>query len=55
MFRVPLHCQELVLQKHINVLLQDFPYYVQDGISHDNIWSTTPLTTEQLIQVLFEY
>ncbi|KAL0051705.1 hypothetical protein WJX82_000719 [Trebouxia sp. C0006] len=30
----------------------DFPYYVQDGISHDNIWSTTPLTTEQLIQVM---
>lgn len=30
---------------------QDFPYYVQDGISHDNIWATTPLTTEQLIKV----
>ena len=36
----------------LDVLLQDFPYYVQDGISHDNIWSTTPLTTEQLTQVL---
>lgn len=30
----------------------DFPYYVQDGISHDNIWATTPLTTEQLIKVI---
>lgn len=32
-------------------LLQDFPYYVEEGISHDNIWSTTPLSTEQLIEV----
>ncbi|DBA74824.1 TPA: hypothetical protein ACH3X2_009167 [Trebouxia sp. C0005] len=31
---------------------KDFPYYVQDGISHDNIWSTTPLTTQQLTQVM---
>lgn len=46
-------CSSSIVKKYLlEVLLQDFPYYVQNGISHDNIWSTTPLTTEQLIQVL---
>ncbi|KAA6417932.1 MAG: hypothetical protein FRX49_12090 [Trebouxia sp. A1-2] len=40
-------------QRHESYLKRlDFPYYVQDGISHDNIWSTTPLTTQQLTQVM---
>ena len=32
-------------------LMQDFPYYVEQGIAHDNIWSTTPLTTDELVEV----
>ena len=31
--------------------MQDFPYYVEQGIAHDNIWSTTPLTTDELVEV----
>ena len=32
-------------------LMQAFPYYVEQGIAHDNIWSTTPLTTHELVEV----
>ena len=35
------------------VCTQDFPYYLEEGVSHDNIWSTTPLSTEQLVQVSY--
>ena len=36
----------------LHLCTQDFPYYVQDGISHDNVWSTMPLSTDQLIKVI---
>ena len=45
-----LYKQDLTTSQ-LAVCLQDFPYYVEEGISHDNIWSTTPLSTEQLVQV----
>ena len=45
-----IHLIGTIATDHVFVI-QDFPYYVEEGISHDNIWCTTPLSTEQLIQV----
>lgn len=37
---------------HIVWRPNDFPYYMEAGVHHDNIWSTVPLSTEHLLKII---
>lgn len=49
---MPVHHHIAQHKQQSTLVFQDFPYYIEIGVQHDNIWSTAPLDVDHLIQVM---